>query len=216
MLVALVVARRVDAKPALHRAAIPDGARWFCWADSPGACERDTRFCAPFGDGHCEAQDTAWIATGRDPKTRHWQRVAAPTEALCTARARSELAGFTGVSACEEIGATAPLPIDKTLVPPGKGWWCFESRGGGFGLGRRPPGSKMQCVRTKHECRSAHWGITDDKSAVLTVASDKGCVAAPAAYVLTTNDDYQAAPTAADCELNRQRSPDRTACARVE
>ncbi len=208
------------AKPhTLHREAIPDGTLWFCFADSslknsPSVCERDQPLAGLLdgGAGSVE-QKTAWVATGRDPKTRHFVRIASATAAQCAARVKAELARFTSVSACEEVGATEAAPVDKSLVEKGTGWWCYEDQGS-LGLGAVVT-SKEHCLRTKHECRFQHWGVTDDNMAMLTVLGDKGCERSATAFVLTTNDGYKATRTREDCELTRHSSPDRTACTQL-
>jgi hypothetical protein len=213
-------AARFERPAALHRAAIPDGERWICAAETDveprsATCEREKTQCqfADRGGERCTEQDTAWIATAQDRKSHHWTWVAAPTDALCAARVKRELARFASVSACEQIGKTDPVPPDPALVPRGKGWYCYRDHGTRLGLG--PPGSSAHCTRTERQCRRDHWGITDDNIAVLTTLDDSGCVATAKAFVFTTNDDYRAAPTVADCELERQTSASHTACAEL-
>jgi hypothetical protein len=209
-----------SAPTGLHKTTIPDGERWFCApenaaAPSSSTCEREETWCqsADQGGNHCSAQDTAWVATGQDRKTRRWKWVAAPTRALCAARVQRELSDLASVSACAQVGKTDGVPPDATLIPKGKGWWCYRDVGTPLSIG--PPGSPTHCARTRSQCRRDHWGITNEHTAILTTREDIGCVAAATAHVFTTNDDYRAAQSAADCEAERQASREHTACAAI-
>jgi hypothetical protein len=195
-----------QAKPAKLRAsAIPDGDGWSC---SAASCEREAFVC---GDA-CKPQPTAWVATAQDPKTRRWEQVAGPTAEACAARVAAELPGWKQISVCTEVGATAPVPPDKTLVPKGKGWFCFVDDRGQWPK-RRPTPAPRRCFRDAHECTIRYHGIAGAGAVLGNKDSPEACVASATAFVFTMNDTFAAAATAGDCEAVRTSASDRTACA---
>src|SRR5262249_16032547 len=149
------------------------------------------------GISACEEHATVWVATAQDPKTLDWRRVARMSEATCKTAISAELAGDQSVSACTKVGKTKRQRPDAALVPTGKGWSCYSVMGAALNA-QLGGGSPSHCFRTQADCdqacRPSHGsGIADD--------ADAGCVAQKTAWVMTTNDEYVAARSAADCEF---------------
>jgi hypothetical protein len=197
---------------AVHAAAIPDGKTWWC---TGAGCEREEITCGAVSGvpgAKCASLASVWVATAQDRRTGHWKRVARSTEDACKAVVATSFKHDRSVSACVAVAATDPVPPERSLVPKGKGWVCYSN-------GLNDLGSQMgisspsRCFRSERECHYMHYGTG---GAVITTLDDTGCTPQKTAWVMTTNDGYEAAESQADCEKERKGAEDRTACAELK
>lgn len=193
--------------------AIPAGEVWHC--SRTGLCSRDPTECLGWqrsgatdetspGDNvvtashvarnRCRTQTRAAVLTGGGADGMPLFAAFVSTEACQAVRGRA-VSTFTQVSACTVVGAIARPAADRSLIPDGNSWFCYESANEGL------------CERTEADCESLR-GLGDSADA-------KPCHAVTSAVVRTDDGEVFAYPTKQWCERRMTASPTSSRCESV-
>jgi hypothetical protein len=177
---------------AFNRSLLDPGDTWYCPRSGADTCSRSRSECARRSGGSCDAVDAVFAATsvniaGKEGSSVHVYR----DVAACVAGGSGVDADAYQLSACTKVGSIARAPVDPTVVPQGKGWYCYSRAEYGW------------CWRDRDLCEKSQTMESDPATKCAFVAS---------AFVSQYRGDTSAFPTLTTCKAWVEELPASTRC----